>query len=81
LTRPEGSPIRTLIAQEALPLELTIQHLQSAVDGDPVKAELALSEMELIGMVLTETRSDSTITDISKYLRNCRTRSARWNSS
>ena len=50
--------------------KLTIQHLQSAVDGDRVKAELALSEMELIGIVLTETRSDSTITDISKYLRN-----------
>ena len=50
--------------------ELTIQHLQSAVDGDPVKAELALSEMELIGIVLTETRSDSTITDIAKHLRD-----------
>jgi CHAT domain-containing protein/Tfp pilus assembly protein PilF len=50
--------------------ELTIQHLQSAVDGDRVKAELALSEMELIGIVLTETRSDSTITDIAKHLRD-----------
>ena len=50
--------------------KLTIQQLQSAVDGDRVKAELALSEMELIGIVLTETRGDSTITDIAKHLRD-----------
>ena len=52
--------------------ELTIQHLQSTVDGDRVKAELALSEMEFIGIVLAETRSDSTIADIAKHLRDLR---------
>ena len=50
--------------------ELTIQHLQGAVDGDRAKAELALSEMDLIGNVLIATRSDSIVADIAKYLRN-----------
>ena len=48
--------------------DVTIQYLQAAVDGDRVKAELAMSEMTLIGSVLKKAMSDSIVADIAKYL-------------
>ena len=48
--------------------DVTIQHLQSAVDGDPERAERALSEMRLIGRVLIEKMSDSITDDAGKYI-------------
>lgn len=48
--------------------DVTIQHLQSAIDGDPERAERALSEIRLIGAVLVEKMSDSITDDVGKYL-------------
>ncbi|MEK6324648.1 MAG: CHAT domain-containing protein [Acidobacteriota bacterium] len=48
--------------------DATIEHLQRAVDGDPVGAERALSEIRLIGNVLIEKLSDSITGDVGKYL-------------
>jgi CHAT domain-containing protein len=50
--------------------EVTIQHLQSAVDGDQEGAQRALSEIQLIGAVLIEKMSDSITDDAVKYLAN-----------
>ncbi|HSE37519.1 MAG TPA: tetratricopeptide repeat protein, partial [Blastocatellia bacterium] len=49
--------------------DLTRQHLQSAVDGDPDGAERALSEMDLIGGVLIKALNDSLTADLARYLR------------
>jgi CHAT domain-containing protein/Flp pilus assembly protein TadD len=58
-----------LVRRHAL-WDVGIQHLQAAVNGDYLNAERALSEVELIGSALVETKSDSSIADIAKYLRN-----------
>lgn len=51
-------------------LSLTTQHLQNAVDGNPIGAERALSEMDLIGGALIRTMNDSLTADLAKYLRD-----------
>ena len=49
--------------------KLTIEHLQSDVDGDPERAARAISRMDMIGSALIKTMSDSSIADLAKYLR------------
>jgi CHAT domain-containing protein/tetratricopeptide (TPR) repeat protein len=50
--------------------KLSVEHLRSAVDGDPEGANRALSKMDLIGSALIKTMSDSSIADLAKYLRD-----------
>ena len=48
----------------------SIRQLKAAVGGDQPGAAQALSEMDLIGNVLIETRGNSLIADLAKYLRD-----------
>jgi CHAT domain-containing protein/lipoprotein NlpI len=50
--------------------DVTIQHLQAAVDGDHDKAERALFEIDLIGSALIKKMGDSLTADTAKYLRS-----------
>ena len=48
--------------------DLTIQHLQSALNNEPAQAQRSLSALEFIGSVLIK-RGDSVTADVATYLR------------